>query len=236
MPEADEEPAPASVVAVVLAAGRGQRMGDQGSKAFLALPAGETCLERIAGTCRAAGVGATICVLSEDPPPGRSIPAGVDVVFNHEPDRGMVSSLWVALDDPRLAQASGLIMWPVDCPRVPASVIRGLLQAADDGAPLAVPSHAGRRGHPTYFGRALFGELRSEAAAGGARAVVRRHADRIAYVSTDDPSVCGIDLEHEHRLAYTELGFSASDLTFMTFNAARSAFLPPAERAARHGL
>ncbi|MHC4392799.1 MAG: adenosine deaminase, partial [Planctomycetota bacterium] len=51
-------------------------------------------------------------------------------------------------------------------------------------------------------------------------------------LSTDDPSVCGIDLEHEHRLAFTELGFSASDLSFMTFNAARSAFLPAAERLA----
>ncbi len=49
-------------------------------------------------------------------------------------------------------------------------------------------------------------------------------------LSTDDPSVSGIDLEHEYRLAFQDLGFSVSDLTRMVFNAARSSFLSPAEQ------
>ncbi|GIW71254.1 MAG: adenosine deaminase [Planctomycetota bacterium] len=49
-------------------------------------------------------------------------------------------------------------------------------------------------------------------------------------LSTDDPSVSGIDLEHEYRLALSDLGFGLADLTRMVFNAARSSFLPPAEQ------
>lgn len=62
---------------------------------------------------------------------------------------------------------------------------------------------------------------------------VRRFAaDRLNIsLSTDDPSVSGIDLEHEHRLAFGDLGFSAAELTYMTFNAARTAFLPEDEKA-----
>jgi adenosine deaminase len=49
-------------------------------------------------------------------------------------------------------------------------------------------------------------------------------------LSTDDPSVCGIDLEHEYRVAFQDLGFSVSDLTRMVFNAARASFLPAGEQ------
>lgn len=56
-------------------------------------------------------------------------------------------------------------------------------------------------------------------------------ADRLnVSLSTDDPSVSGIDLQHEYRRAFVELGFDAAQLTRMVFNGARAAFLDPAER------
>jgi adenosine deaminase len=49
-------------------------------------------------------------------------------------------------------------------------------------------------------------------------------------LSTDDPGVSGIDLEHEYRLAIEELGLGAVDLARVTFAAANAAFLPEGEK------
>jgi adenosine deaminase len=51
-------------------------------------------------------------------------------------------------------------------------------------------------------------------------------------LSTDDPGVSGIDLEHEYRLAIEELGLGAAELARVTFSAVSAAFLPKEERAA----
>jgi adenosine deaminase len=51
-------------------------------------------------------------------------------------------------------------------------------------------------------------------------------------LSTDDPGVSGIDLEHEYRVAIEQLGFSAAELARVTFSAVNAAFLPAAEKAA----
>jgi adenosine deaminase len=50
-------------------------------------------------------------------------------------------------------------------------------------------------------------------------------------LSTDDPGVSGIDLEHEYRLAIEELGLGAADLARVTFTAVNAAFLPAEEKA-----
>ena len=72
----------------------------------------------------------------------------------------------------------------------------------------------------------------------GAVASVAEHpvqrfvADGLAVtLSTDDPGVSGIDLEHEYRLAMEELGFGAAELARITFNAVNAAFLPDADKA-----
>jgi adenosine deaminase len=49
-------------------------------------------------------------------------------------------------------------------------------------------------------------------------------------LSTDDPGVSGIDLEHEYRIAIEELGLGAAELARVTFAAANAAFLPPEEK------
>ncbi len=50
-------------------------------------------------------------------------------------------------------------------------------------------------------------------------------------LSTDDPGVSGIDLDHEYRLAAEDLGLTAAQLRAMTFNAVEAAFLPADEKA-----
>jgi adenosine deaminase len=51
-----------------------------------------------------------------------------------------------------------------------------------------------------------------------------------ASINTDDPSISGIDLTHEYRIAATELGLSEADLRRCQENAVATAFLTDAER------
>lgn len=53
----------------------------------------------------------------------------------------------------------------------------------------------------------------------------------VATLNTDDPSISGIDLPHEYRVARDELGLGADELATLQRNALAAAFLDDAERA-----
>jgi molybdenum cofactor cytidylyltransferase len=187
--------------AVVLAAGRGERLG--APKA--AVPAdGGTFIEVVLRTLREAGIGDVRVVLSPAlagslvPEP---VPAAVAVV-NPDPARGMLSSVRCGLD----ALPPGLdavLLWPVDHPRVRAATIRALISAhAASAAPVVVPVHAGVRGHPVVFDARVLPELLAAAPEVGARAVVHAHADRLE-LAVDDPAVTeDIDTPSDYERAF----------------------------------
>jgi adenosine deaminase len=54
-------------------------------------------------------------------------------------------------------------------------------------------------------------------------------------LNTDDPSISGIDLAHEYRVAEEELGLSEEEIQKLQDNAVRAAFLTPEERHALPG-
>jgi adenosine deaminase len=55
-------------------------------------------------------------------------------------------------------------------------------------------------------------------------------------LNTDDPSISGLDLAHEYRVAAGELGLSAAEIRRMQETAVEAAFLTPEERAELPGL
>ena len=55
-------------------------------------------------------------------------------------------------------------------------------------------------------------------------------------LNTDDPSISGLDLAHEYRVASEELGLSAAEIRRMQETAVEAAFLAPEERAELPGL
>lgn len=174
------------VAAIVLAAGEGRRMGGR-PKALLRLPDGTSFLERILATARAAALGRVLVVHA--PGAALPLPAGVEAVVNPDPSRGMLSSIYAALDVLVGSTAAGALVWPVDCPRVPVAGIEAILAAAGSGAPVVVPRYAGRRGHPVLFAASVFAELRAAPLDQGARVVVRAHASDLAEVEVPFPEV-----------------------------------------------
>jgi molybdenum cofactor cytidylyltransferase len=57
--------------------------------------------------------------------------------------------------------AAGWLIGLADMPAVPAAAIAGVRNALAAGAAIAVPAHAGRRGHPVGFARQYRVELMS---------------------------------------------------------------------------
>lgn len=176
---------------VILAAGRGERLGVV-AKATLLLPGGRTFIEAVAQTARAAG-SARIVVVCAEPhlavTQAAARAAGCDAVDNPTPERGMISSIVVGLDALDARAVDVALIWPVDHPGVPVFVVTTVLGAAGR-AGIVVPCFKGRGGHPTAFGADLWPALRNAVdRPAGARAVLAENAARIARLEVPSPAV-----------------------------------------------
>lgn len=126
--------------------------------------------------------------------------SGATVIQNPDPGPGPVTSLRLALAE--LDGSVTHVVWlPLDHPRVRAATVTTLIrEAREHGAQVTLPIHAGRRGHPAVFARALFPELLDPALEGGARTVVHRHLDGARLVEVADPGVLiDVDTPAEYR-------------------------------------
>lgn len=177
------------IVAVILAAGEGRRMG--GVKAVVRV-GGATFLETVLETARRAGLARRAVVLAhgEREILAQHDLAGVQVLLNPDPSPGPISSIRIALADPGIAGAAAVLFHPVDHPLVRPETLRRVVAAfrASD-AVIVVPCWQERGGHPTLFGSVVFDELRTGPAEEGARWVVRRDPTRVLRLEVDDPGV-----------------------------------------------
>ncbi len=140
------------VAAVVLAAGAGRRMGGR-PKALLTLD-GETFLARVVRTCREGGCDEVWVVAPPEPPAVLALSKlqRVRAVVNPKPDRGMFSSVQLGIRAVTESSdgAPGVLVFPVDHPRVQATTVRALLDARTRVGETAWlrPMYEGRGGHP----------------------------------------------------------------------------------------
>jgi len=169
--------------AIVLAAGAGTRFG--GPKVNATLPDGRRFLDVVAEGCITCGADPVIAVV----PPGTAVPAGVRAVVNARATDQQIISLRLGLAQLANSSVAGALVWPVDHPFVQATTALAVVDAARrTGAPVVVPVHEGRRGHPVWFAREAWRELMA-VADGGARAVVHAHGERVHEVAVEDAGV-----------------------------------------------
>jgi len=181
------------IAACILAAGAGQRMGQDKAEVRLA---GRSFVDRLLGSFASAGT-APLFVVARSATPGLVAACtahGAQLRLNPDPDRGMLSSLHVCLralmQGPNATEIAALFVTPVDCPRVRPETTTRLASAFDaSGAPLVLPLYQGRRGHPVLFGVELFEELLAAPLDVGARAVVWAHAADRIEIEMDDAGV-----------------------------------------------
>jgi len=182
------------IAAILLAAGEGRRIG--GPKALLRIE-GETFLSRCARLLLRPGVERLIVVFGHEAERVCAM-AGVPndalrVTNTAYHEGGMLSSILRGLDAAEALDAQAALIHPVDHPLVGEATVEGVLAALRDGAIIAVPSYASRRGHPGGFARAAWAELRGAAGDRGARAVLQDHPEWVRHVPGDAGCVSGID-------------------------------------------
>ena len=100
---------------------------------------------------------------------------------------GMGQSLAWAIRGTPLAKA-----WVValaDMPWIENTTTRRIVDALRSDAGLVAPLQKGARGHPVGFSRRYFGELVALTGDEGAREVLRRHAQELRLIETDDAGV-----------------------------------------------
>ena len=174
-----------SIAAVILAAGSSSRMGSP--KALLPID-NTTFVHRIAATARAAGANHILIVLG--PPDGDRVkgqlPVGAAWAWNHDPSRGMSTSVQAALNVlPN--RTLGMLLWPVDQPLVRVDTVIQIMTAAPGR--IIVPRHEGRGGHPVRIPQRFFPQIAGLPAEEGLRGLLQAEAAAITYVDVDDPGV-----------------------------------------------
>jgi molybdenum cofactor cytidylyltransferase len=176
----------AQLGAVILAAGASQRMGTP--KALLPW-AGTTLLDHAVQQARAAGIAHVVVVLGPATQPLADAPwlADVHVRFNPDPETGRSASIRIG-SDALPDDVEAVLVQSVDQP-CESDVLTSLFAALEAGSAeveveVAVPTYAGRRGHPICLSGRLLSELRAVSEQEqGLRSIVRRHAQLEVPVS-----------------------------------------------------
>jgi molybdenum cofactor cytidylyltransferase len=200
-----------SISAILLAAGLSVRMGQ--SKQLLDW-GGKPLLCHVAEVALASEVAEVLVVLGKEIE-ARSqeseVLAELELVFGEKlkrisnPDHttGQASSLRAGLAAVAAESEAALVML-VDQPLITTALINTLLATyrAHDAWAL-IPRFQNQRGNPVILGRPLFAEVQQLQGDSGARIVLQRYPERIAWLDIDDAAVISdMDTPEAYRELY----------------------------------
>ncbi len=119
----------------------------------------------------------------------RTADRNVRFVINPKPELGQISSIQLALRSLG-PDCAGCLIWPVDLPMVPASLVGDLIGLFwDSEAWVVMPASGGRRGHPVIFRRSLFRELLEWPPGESPKELIRRHSTQTRLLPTEETAV-----------------------------------------------
>ncbi|MDJ0784944.1 MAG: nucleotidyltransferase family protein [Desulfosarcinaceae bacterium] len=183
---------PTAVAGVILAAGRGRRMGTFGDRPKLLLPLrGAPLIGHVVQSARASRLAPLCIVLGHH---AEEIRAAVDltgltVAVNHDAAAGQSGSLIRGLDAVG-ARCAAVMFLLGDQPLIGPRLIDTLIDAHQRRDPaITLPVFAGRRGNPVIVAARLFPELRRLRGDTGARALLKAHEGETQRVTVDDAAV-----------------------------------------------
>ena len=186
MPQ-DEDQRPKTIAAILLAAGRSERMG-----AFKPLlPFGKkTVIESCIDYLTAGGVNSVVVVLGHHAEEVRQQLHQTSVTFalNPDPASEMSDSIrWGVRMVPR--NASATLIGLVDHPAVPVAVVSALVDAWESGASLVIPTHKGRGGHPVLIDLRYRDDLEQLPANQSLRWLFEKHAESVKRLEVASPYI-----------------------------------------------
>jgi molybdenum cofactor cytidylyltransferase len=192
---------PGSIAGIILAGGASRRMGTP--KALLRFQ-GETFLDRLIRLFSALANPVIVVVGHHAEAIRSGIQRSSEAVFavNPDPERGMLSSLQCGLEAvPPEAQA--VLFTPVDHPHLQSSTLEQLI--ADflaKQAPVTVPVHDGKHGHPVCIARPVMAELLGLPPEVQASDVIHRYVSQTSYIEVPDSAIL---TDVDDQAAYAEL-------------------------------
>ncbi|MEW5979421.1 MAG: nucleotidyltransferase family protein [Acidobacteriota bacterium] len=190
----------ANVAAVVLAAGKSERMGQP--KALLNFH-GRSFLQHICAEIAASQLTECVVVLGHQAKMIQNRAAGVPArfEFNRQYEQGQLSSLLCGLKSLPLSSLDGAMLFLVDHPEVNRQLIDSLLtRFSQKRCALVIPVFGGRKGHPVIFGARTFGDLLAAPPEQGAVFVVRKYRDETEYLEVQEPGVLvDVDTPEDYR-------------------------------------
>jgi len=194
-----------SITAVVLAAGRSERMG-QFKPLF---PLGENrTIERVVKTFQTAGIRDILVVTGHRAAEVRQAvaPLSVRSVENADYIHGMFTSVLAGIRA-LPAECQAFFIHPVDIPLVLSHTIQRLAAAFEDASPaILYPTFDGRRGHPTLISTSLVPEILKWPGKGGLRAFLKGHdADSLELAVADEGILLDLDTPQDYRYMLARL-------------------------------
>jgi molybdenum cofactor cytidylyltransferase len=112
---------------------------------------------------------------------------GIGIIENPVAGEGMGTTIARGVLATR--NAAGWIIALADMPWIEPATIVAVTALLRQGASMAAPAHAGRRGHPVGFSRSWREELCGLSGDSGARGVIEAHPDMLELVETGDPGI-----------------------------------------------
>ncbi|HAF24097.1 MAG TPA: hypothetical protein DCK93_14520 [Blastocatellia bacterium] len=195
---------PNSVTAIILAAGRSERMGafkpllSFGRKTVI-----ETCIEHI----RAGGIENVVVVLG---PRAEDVKeqlknSGVTFVINPDAASEMSASIACAVRHLSL-ETKAVVITPADHPAVPSEVIATIVNEWQRGARLIVPTWNERGGHPVLIDLSFRDELLSLDPRRGLKVLFDAHRDEVRRVPVDSNFIArDMDTWDDYRALHEEV-------------------------------
>ncbi len=189
------------ITAVVLAAGRSERMG----RPKMLLPFGrKTLIETVLAGVLRSRVDDVVVVLGAHREAIEPVVSkfAFRAVFNEDFGAGMLSSVLRGLREvPDAARAFLVVLG--DHPSPPASVIDRLIAAHErTGKGVVLPVYRGRRGHPVLIDKRYRDDVTALDPSVGLRQLLRDHPDDVLEVSVRTPAVLAdMDRPDDYRKA-----------------------------------
>jgi molybdenum cofactor cytidylyltransferase len=209
-PQPRTEPAPTpahgKVGALVLAAGRGTRMG--GPNKLAAEVSGKPLVRHAVEAALASKARPVVVVTGHEADKVHTALAGLDVALVHNPayTDGLSTSLkrgLASLGD----QVDGALVLLGDMPRVTSALLDQLIDAFDPaaGALAVVPVRDTHRGNPVLFSKMFFPELQAITGDVGARGILGSHGEAVVEVPVTDEAAF-FDVDTPEGLAAARAG------------------------------
>lgn len=174
------------VFGLVLAAGRSRRF--DGDKRRALLPCGRSLLQASIQNAQQAFQQMWVVLRVDDDVKALGISAEVQIVRCADADFGMAHSLACGIKALQDSSASAAAVLLADMPWIATDTLR-LLASMADACRIAVPVHAGQRGHPVIIGRQFWPDLVTLQGDQGARALIAANQQHCDVLQTEDAGV-----------------------------------------------